>query len=142
MLTFLNLITRAQCKPTTQSLIQSSFIAVESVAKASLTFQAFAGICACMSQPLQVLAILPLLSQTPFTLKLSLTQAFLIRPKKLPQPQPQPILVLAQTKYFIALIVAKALRKKGISCNTVLYTLQPAHMAAPPALGLLIVESH
>lgn len=140
ILTFLNLITTAQCNPTTQSLIQSLFIAVESVAKASLTFQAFGGICACMSQPLQVLAILLPLAQTPFTLKHCLTQAFLIRPKKLPRPQP--ILVLAQTKYLIALIVAKALRKRATSCNMVLYTLQPAHMAAPRALGLLIVESH
>ncbi len=140
ILIFLNLITRAQCNPTPQSLIQSPFIAVEIVAKASLTFQAFAGICACMSQPQQVLAILALLAQTLFILKHSLTQAFPIRPKK--HPSPHPILVLAQTKYFIALNVAKALRKKGTSCNMVLYTLQPAHMAAPPALGLLIVESH
>lgn len=139
ILTFLNLITRAQCNPIPQSLIQSLFIAVEIVAKASLTFQAFAGICACMSQPLQVLAILALLAQTLFILKHSLIQAFPIQPKK---PSPHPILVLAQTKYFIALSVAKALRKKGTSCNMVLYTLQPAHMAAPPALGLLIVESH
>ena len=139
ILTFLNLITRAQCNPTPQSLIQSPFIAVEIVAKASRTFQAFAGICACMSQPQQVLAILALLARILFILKRSLTQAFPIRPKKIPSP---PILVLAQTKYFIAPIVAKALRKKGTSCNMVLYTLQPAHMAAPPALGLLIVESH
>lgn len=139
ILTFLNLITRAQCNPIPQSLIQSLFIAVEIVAKASLTFQAFAGICACMSQPLQVLAVLALLAQTLFILKHSLIQAFPIQPKK---PSPHPILVLAQTKYFIALSVAKALRKKGTSCNMVLYTLQPAHMAAPPALGLLIVESH
>lgn len=140
ILTSLNLITRAQCNPTPQSLIQSLFITVEIVAKVSLTFQAFAGICACMSQPQQVLAILPLLAQTPFILKHSPTQAFPIRPKKLLNPHP--ILVLAQTKYFIALIVAKALRKKGTFCNMVLYTRQPAHMAAPPALGLLIVESH
>lgn len=140
ILTFLNLITRAQCNPTPQSLTQIQFIAVEIVAKASLTFQAFAGICACMSQPQQVLAIVALLAQTLFILKRSLTQAFPIQPKKLPNPHP--ILVLAQTKYLIALIVAKALRKKGTSCNMVLYTLQPAHMAAPPALGLLIVESH
>lgn len=139
ILTFLNLITRAQCSPTPQTLIQSPFIAVEIVAKASPTFQAFVGICACMSQLQQVLAILALLAQTLFILKHSLTQAFPIRPKK---HSPHPIHVLAQTKYFIALIVAKALRKKGISCNMVLYTLQPAHMAAPPALGLLIVESH
>lgn len=140
ILTFLNLITRAQCNPTPQSLIQSTFIAVESVPKASLTFQAFAGICACMSQPQLVLAKVLLLAQILYTLKLNLTQAFPIRPKKLPNPHP--ILVLAQTKYFIALSVAKALRKKGTSCNMVYYTLQPAHMAAPPALGLLIVESH
>lgn len=140
ILTFLNLITRAQCNPTTQSLIQSPFIAVVIVARASLTFQAFAGICACMSQPQQVLAILALLAQTLFILKHSLTPASPIRLKKLPSPHP--ILVLAQTKYFIAPIVAKALRKKGTSCNMVLYTRQPAHMAAPPALGLLIVESH
>lgn len=123
-----------------QSLIQSPFIAVESVAKASLTFQVFAGICVCMSQRLQVLAILPLLALTLFILKHSLTQAFPTQPKKLPNPPP--ILVIVQTKYLIALIVAKALRKKGISCNMVLYTRLPAHMAAPPALGLLIVESH
>ncbi|XP_034553545.1 putative protein TPRXL [Notolabrus celidotus] len=57
-------------------------------------------------------------------------------------PNPHLIPVLAPTKYFIAQIVAKALRKKGTSCNMVLYTLQPAHMAVPPAHGLLIVESH
>lgn len=140
ILSFLNLITRAQCNPTLQSPIQSPFIAVEIVAKASLTYQAFAGICACMSQPQQVLAILPLQALTLFTLKLSLTQAFPIRPKKLPNPRQ--ILVLAQTKYSIAPIVAKALKKRGTCCNMELYTLQPAHMAAPPALGLLIVESH
>lgn len=139
ILTCLNLIIRAQCNRTPQSLRQSPFIAVEIVAKASLTFQAFAGICACMSQLQQVLAILALLAQTLFILKRSLIQAFRIQPKK---TSPRPILVLAQTKYFIALIVAKALRKKGTSCNMVLYILQLAHMAAPPALGLLIVESH
>lgn len=140
ILTCLNLLTRAHCSPTPQIQTQIPFIAVGIVAKASLTFQAFAGICACMSQPQQVLAILPLLAQTLFKLNCSLTQAFPIRPKK--RFNPHQILVLAQRKYLVALIVAKALRKKGTSCNMVLYTPQPAHMAAPPALGLLIVESH
>lgn len=123
-----------------QSLIQSLFIVVESVAKAFLTFQVFVGICACMSQQLQVLAILPLQALILFILSHNLTQAFPTQPKKLPNLPP--ILVIAQTKYLIAPIVAKALRKKGTSCNMVLYTRLPAHMAAPPALGLLIVESH
>lgn len=140
ILTLLNQITRAQCNTIPQTPNQSLFIVVEIVAKASLTFQAFAGICACMSQPQQVLAILPLLAQTLFILKLRLTQAFPIRPKT--RPTPHLIPALAQTKFFIAQIVAKALRKKGTSCNMELYTLQLAHMAAPPVLGLLIVESH
>lgn len=139
ILTYLNLITRAQCNKILQRLIQNPFIAVRIVAKAFLTFQAFVGICACMSQPLQVLAILALLVQILFILKHSQIRAF---PTQLKKPSPQPILVLAQTKYFIALNVAKALRKKGTSSNMVLYTPQPARMAAPPALGLLIVESH
>lgn len=139
ILTYLNLITKAQCIQILRLLIQNPFIAVKIVAKASLTFQAFVGICACMSQQLQVLAILPLLVQILFILKHSQIRAFPIQLKK---PSPHPTLVLAQTKYFIALIVAKPLRKKGTSSNMVFYTLQPAHMAAPPALGLLIVESH
>lgn len=139
ILTYLNLITKAQCIQILQLLIQNPFIAVRIVAKASLTFQAFVGICACMSRQRQVLAILALLVQILFTLKRCQIQAF---PTQLKKPSPLPTLVLAQTKYFIAPIVAKPLRKKGTSSNMVFYTLQPAHMAAPPALGLLIVESH